>query len=238
MNYTKYQFNCFCYWPSNPKKVIEFIGGSYLASKPDLTYKRFVQSLLNKKYAVHAYKYTPQFDHQELAIQAWKDFKHCRRLLSKRIGKSIPSIRVGHSLGCKLHLISPDGGRNCEKFISISFNNFSASRSIPLLKKLSKKLDFESEFSPSPERTFRIIEKTYNQKNNFLIKFKSDTLDQTEKLLSCLKSRNEDKTKGIILKGTHTIIASAGLRENFLGDWADDNFKRNTIIKISNLIDE
>ena len=41
-----------------------------------------------------------------------------------------------------------------------------------------------------------------------------------------------------MLKGTHTIIASAGLRENFLGDWADDDFKRHTIKKISNLIDE
>ena len=41
-----------------------------------------------------------------------------------------------------------------------------------------------------------------------------------------------------MLKGTHTIIASAGIRENLLGDWADDEFKRNTIKKISNLIDE
>ena len=48
----------------------------------------------------------------------------------------------------------------------------------------------------------------------------------------------EDSSKGVMLKGTHTIIASAGLRENFLGDWADDEFKRNTIKKISNLIDE
>ena len=134
MTFTKYQYNNYCYWPSNPKKIIEFIGGSYLASKPDLAYKRFIKSLKDKNYAVHAYKYTPQFDHQELAIRAWKDFKSCQRSLSKRIGKSIPSIRIGHSLGCKLHLISPDGGRNCEKFISISFNNFSANRSIPFLK--------------------------------------------------------------------------------------------------------
>ena len=141
-------------------------------------------------------------------------------------------------MGCKLHLISPDGGRNCEKFISISFNNFSASRSIPFLKKISQKLEFNSEFSPSPERTFGIIKKTYNQKNNFLIKFKSDELDQSDKLLSCLQTRKEDSSKGILLKGTHTIIASAGLRENFLGDRADDEFKRNTIKKISNLIDE
>ena len=237
MTFKKYQFNIHCFWPSNPKKIIEFIGGSYLASKPDLTYGRFIESLLTKNYAVHAYQYTPQFDHQEIAIKAWKDFKNCRKSLTKRLGISIPLVRIGHSLGCKIHLISPDGGRNCEKFISISFNNFSASRSIPLLKKISQKLEFKSEFSPSPERTYRIIENTYTQKNNFLIKFNSDELDQTNKLLSCLKARKEDNSKGIILKGTHTIIASAGLRENFLGEWADDNFKRKTIQKISNLID-
>ena len=197
MTFTKFQFNNFCYWPSNPKKIVEFIGGSYLASKPDLTYRRFIESLINKNYAVHAYKYTPQFDHQQLAIKAWKDFKNCRISLSKRIGASIP-----------------------------------------LLKKISQKLEFNSEFSPSPERTLRLIAETYNQKNNFLIKFNSDELDQTDKLFSCLKARKEDNSKGIMLKGTHTIIASAGLRENFLGDWADDEFKRNTIKKISNLIDE
>ena len=238
MTFKKYQFNSYCYWPSNPKKIIEFIGGSYLASKPDLMYKRFINCLINKNYAVHAYKYTPQFDHQQLAIKAWRDLKNCRISLSKRIGSPISSIRVGHSLGCKLHLISPDGGRNCEKFISISFNNFSASKSIPLLKQLSERLEFKSEFSPSPDRTLRIIEKTYNQKNNFLIKFNSDELDQTDKLLSCLKSRTEDNSKGVMLKGSHTIIASAGLRENFLGDWADDNLKKNIIKKISNLIDD
>ena len=48
MTFTKFQFNNFCYWPSNPKKIVEFIGGSYLASKPDLTYKRFIESLINK----------------------------------------------------------------------------------------------------------------------------------------------------------------------------------------------
>ena len=59
-----------------------------------------------------------------------------------------------------------------------------------------------------------------------------------DKLLSCLKARKEDDSKGVMLKGTHTTIASAGLRENFLGDWADDDLKRKTIIKISSFIDE
>jgi hypothetical protein len=94
MTFTKYQFNNYCYWPSNPKKIIEFIGGSYLASKPDLTYKRFIKSLIDKNYAVHAYKYTPQFDHQELAIRAWKDFKSCGlfKLFRVEDGKIIHTI--------------------------------------------------------------------------------------------------------------------------------------------------
>ena len=238
MSFKKFQFNTYCYWPSNPKKIIEFIGGSYLATKPDFAYKRFIENLLKKNYAVHAYRYIPQFDHQEISSKAWKDFTSCKKILFNRLSKELKTIRVGHSLGCKLHLISPDGGRNCEKFISISFNNFSANNSIPLLKNISKKLDFRSEFSPSPNRTLKIISNTYIQNKNLLIKFDSDKLDQTETLLSALKLRENDKSKGLLMKGNHTLIASAGLREDFLGDWADDDLKRKTIEKISHLIDD
>tara|TARA_B100000900_G_scaffold102374_1_gene84876 strand:+ start:481 stop:1203 length:723 start_codon:yes stop_codon:yes gene_type:complete len=238
MHYTKFIFNTNCYWPSNPKKIVEFIGGSYLATRPDFAYKRFIENLLKKNYAVHAYRYVPQFDHQEISSKAWKDFKSCKKVLFKRLSKELKTVRVGHSLGCKLHLISPDGGRNCEKFISISFNNFSANKSIPLLKSISKKLDFRSEFSPSPKRTLKIINNTYIQNKNLLIKFNDDKLDQTESLLSALKLRNNDMSKGLLMKGSHTLIASAGLREDFLGEWADDDLKRKTIERISHLIDD
>ena len=237
MYFRKFQFNTNCYWPSNPKKIIEFIGGSYLATRPDFAYKRFIENLLIKNYAVHSYRYIPQFDHQEISYKAWKDFKNCKRILIKRLSKELKTVRVGHSLGCKLHLISPDGGRNCEKFISISFNNFSANNSIPLLKNISQKFEFRSEFSPSPKRTLKIINNSYIQNQNLLIKFDDDKLDQTESLLSTLRVRVNDKTKGLIMKGNHTLIASAGLREDLLGQWADDDLKRKTIEKISHLID-
>ena len=238
MYYTKYLNNTNCYWPSNPKKIIEFIGGSYLATRPDIAYKRFIEYLLKKNYAVHAYRYIPQFDHQQISFKAWKDFKSCKKVLLKRIGKELNTVRVGHSLGCKLHLISPDGGRNCEKFISISFNNFSANNSIPLLKNISKKFEFRSEFSPSPNKTLEIINNTYIQNKNLLIKFDADKLDQTESLLSTLKHRENDKSKGLLMKGNHTLIASAGLRGDLLGEWADDDLKRKTIEKISCLIND
>ena len=238
MYHTKFLFNTNCYWPSNPKKIVEFIGGSYLATRPDFAYKRFIENLLKKNYAVHAYRYIPQFDHQQISFNAWKDFKSCKKILFKRLSKELETVRVGHSLGCKLHLISPDGGRNCEKFISISFNNFSANNSIPFLKNISQKFEFRSEFSPSPNKTLKIINNTYIQNKNLLIKFDSDSLDQTESLLSTLKLRENDKSKGLIMIGTHTLIASAGLREDLLGEWADDDLKRKTIEKISHLIDD
>ena len=238
MYFTKFQFNTNCYWPSNPKKIIEFIGGSYLATKPDFAYKRFIENLLRKNYAVHAYRYIPQFDHQEISNNAWSNFKSCKKILLKRLNKDLKTVRVGHSLGCKLHLISPDGGRNCEKFISISFNNFSANNSIPFLKDISQKFEFRSEFSPSPNRTLKIINNTYFQNKNLLIKFDDDKLDQTESLLSTLKLRENDMSKGLLMKGNHTLIASAGLREDLLGEWADDSLKRKTIEKISHLIDD
>ena len=68
MPFIKKQFNNFCYWPSNPTRIIEFIGGSYLATKPDVTYKRFIRSLISKDFAVHAYQYIPQFDHQSIFV--------------------------------------------------------------------------------------------------------------------------------------------------------------------------
>ena len=40
------------------------------------------------------------------------------------------------------------------------------------------------------------------------------------------------------MKGNHTLIASSGLREDLLGKWADNDLKRKTIKKISNLIDD
>ena len=71
-----------------------------------------------------------------------------------------------------------------------------------------------------------------------MIKFDDDKLDQTESLLSTLKLRENDNSKGLLMKGNHTLIASAGLREDLLGEWADDAIKRKTIERISHLIDD
>ena len=208
--------NVSCQWPSRPVGLIEIIGGSYISIKPEITYKRLISSLLKKNFAVHSWAYIPNFDHQLQSNQAWKQFRLSRKILEKRVGLISKSIRLGHSLGCKLHLLAPDGGRNCNGLVAISFNNFKADKSIPLLKKMSKNFNFQTEFSPSPSETLNLIKEHYEQINNLLIRFKNDKLDQNNLLLKSLKERNSDKSKLIQIEGNHLTPVSIGLREKLI----------------------
>ncbi len=218
-----------CLWPSKPFGLIEIIGGSYISIKPEVTYKRLISGLLQKNFAVHSWSYIPNFDHQLQSNQAWKQFRQSRKILEKRVGLIPKSIRLGHSLGCKLHLLAPDGGRNCDGLVAISFNNFKANKSIPMLNKMSKKLYFQTEFSPSPVETINLIREQYEQINNLLIKFKNDNLDQNDLLIKSLKARPSDKSIIIQLNGNHLTPVSLGFREKFLKSNSQSNIKYKNI---------
>ena len=205
-----------CQWPSRPVGLIEIIGGSYISIKPEITYKRLISELLRKNFAVHSWSYIPNFDHQRQAIHAWKQFRISRDILEKRVGLKQKAIRLGHSLGCKLHLLAPDGGRNCNGLVAISFNNFKATKSIPMIKKMSKRLNFQNEFSPSPIETLKLIRENYEQINNLLIRFKNDNLDENNLLIKSLKQRDFDKSEIMQLDGNHLTPVSLGLREKLL----------------------
>jgi len=213
MSTTKLINNVSCKWPSKIVGLIEIIGGSYISINPNITYKKLISGLLQRNFAVHSWSYIPNFDHQLQANQAWKELRQSRKVLEKRVGLIQKSIRLGHSLGCKLHLLAPDGGRNCDGLVAISFNNFKAAKSIPMLRKMSQRLNFQTEFSPSPAETFNLIKEHYEQLNNLLIKFKNDNLDQNNLLLKSLNGRDYDKSKIMLLDGNHLTPVSIGLRE-------------------------
>ena len=206
----------FCQWPSRPVGLIEIIGGSYISIKPEVTYKKLIAGFLKRNFAVHSWSYIPNFDHQVQANHAWKQFRRSRNILEERVGLIRKSIRLGHSLGCKLHLLAPDGGRNSNGLVAISFNNFKADQSIPMLKKISKRLKFQTEFSPSPNETINVIKEHYEQINNLLITFKNDKLDQNNLLLQCLKERDFDESEVIQIEGNHLTPVSLGLKEKLL----------------------
>ncbi len=218
-----------CLWPSNPIGLIEMIGGSYLATTPQISYRRLLEELSLENLAIHAWGYLPALDHQSQANQAWRDLRNCREKLVSRVGTLPLSLRLGHSLGCKLHLLAPDGGRNSTGLVAMSFNNFAANNSIPGLKKIAPKMGFQSEFSPSPKETLRLIQQHYLQPRNLLVSFGEDSLDQSPSLLQCLNKRFTDESKTLHLAGDHLTPASAGLRKKLLGGWADDSSRNNSL---------
>ena len=206
---------------------IEFIGGSYLAATPQLSYRRLLEALAWRGWAVRAWSYVPGFDHQAQANDAWRAFRSereesCRRAGEIELSRREPLLRLGHSLGCKLHLLAPDSGRRCDALLALSFNNFTAERSVPLLSELGQQFGFRSEFSPSPAETLALVRRSWRQPRNLLVRFRDDGLDQSPELLEALRSRDGDASEVLELPGDHLTPASAGLRRNLLGDWADD----------------
>lgn len=203
-----------------PLGLIEFIGGSYLAATPQLSYRRFLEALAARGWRIHAWSYVPGFDHQDQANAAWRLFRQVREQQAGRADATL--IRLGHSLGCKLHLLAPDGGRRCDGLVALSFNNFSAERSIPFLAELGQQFRFRSEFSPSPEDTLLQIGSSYRQPRNLLVRFSRDSIDQSGRLIGVLQARAGDASSLVELPGDHLTPASGGLRKQFLGEWADD----------------
>ena len=223
------QGNLWCLEPADARGLIEFVGGSYLAATPQISYRRLLESLASRQLAVRAWSYVPGFDHQAQANEAWRSFRQAR---SGR--PELPLLRLGHSLGCKLHLLAPDNGRGCSGLAALSFNNFSAEKSVPLLAELAPRLGISTEFSPSPRETLRLVAADYRQPRNLLVRFRRDGLDQSARLLEALQSRPADQSALLQLEGDHLTPASAGLRQSVLGQWADDPDRQQQIDQLIN----
>ncbi len=235
------QGSLWCLTPPQPLGLVEFIGGSYLAASPQLSYRRLLEALARRGLAIRAFSYVPGFDHQDQANGAWKDFRQARGAMplgpqGPNAGPEWKPLRLGHSLGCKLHLLAPDNGRGSQALVALSFNNFSAERSIPLLAELAPRLGFSSEFSPSPSETLRLVASSYRQPSNLLIRFRSDQLDQSPRLLAALQERSSDQSQLLELPGDHLTPASAGFRQNVLGAWADDPKRHQQIEQLADRI--
>ena len=215
--------------PPAARGLIQFIGGSYLAATPQLSYRRLLEALARQGLAIQAWSYVPGFDHQAQANEAWKLFRAARP-------ERLPALRLGHSLGCKLHLLAPDNGRGSSGLSALSFNNFSAERSVPLLAELGPRLGIQSEFSPSPSETLRLVGANYRQPRNLLVRFNRDSIDQSQRLQAVLQARAHDQTQLLELPGDHLTPASAGLRQNLLGAWADDPSRQRQIDALAETI--
>jgi Protein of unknown function (DUF1350) len=189
--------------PARPVAIVHFLGGAFVAAAPHLTYRRLLEYLASQGYAIVATPFVNTFDHIEIARSVLKSFNTALEVLQTRILKRyLPIYGVGHSMGCKLHLLigslsSVERSGN----ILISYNNFSAKDAVPLVDQFSPV--FSVEFTPSPMETSKIIGDRYQVRRNLLVKFSNDTIDQSVPLANLLEQRFPAMTSIKTLNGSH-----------------------------------
>ncbi|MBD2105304.1 DUF1350 family protein [Leptolyngbya sp. FACHB-261] len=206
---------CSVLMPPEPIAVIHFLGGAFVAAAPHLTYSWLLERLASSGYAVIATPFINTLDHKSIAGEVLRSFERtCARLTLI----DLPVYGLGHSMGCKLHLLigslfPVERAGN----ILVSYNNFSARNAIPLVDQLPPPLAFE--FDPSPRRTNLIIEQRYRVRRNLLVRFTNDTLDQSQILAQQLESLFPAKlTTSVTLDGSHlTALGNHQLWQNAFG---------------------
>lgn len=197
--------------PPRPTAIVHFLGGAFVAAAPQVTYRRLLERLALQGYVVVATPFVNTFDHQAIAQTVLQDFDRAMAILYPTVLRKryMPIYGIGHSMGCKLHLLigslfKVERAGN----ILISFNNYSAREAVPLVEQFSSVISqfgtgVTMEFTPSPQETNQIVAQNYQIRRNLLVKFRNDTIDQTRSLTEVLQTRFPDMVIVEKLPGNH-----------------------------------
>jgi Protein of unknown function (DUF1350) len=136
--------------PARPKAIIHFLGGAFVAAAPQVTYRSLLDYLASQGYAIVATPFVNTLDHTAIAQRVYRLSNLALEYLREEViqRRSLPIYGIGHSMGCKLHLLmgslfAIERAGN----ILISFNNYPARRSIPMLEQVSQFSRFTSQFA-------------------------------------------------------------------------------------------
>ncbi|MGC1249201.1 MAG: DUF1350 family protein [Spirulinaceae cyanobacterium] len=194
--------------PRQPIGIVHFLGGAFVASAPHVTYRWLLEQLGKQGYVAIATPFlNTSLDHGAIARSVLNRFETIiERLENQAILTKgyLPIYGIGHSMGCKLHLLI--GSLYTVKRagnILISYNNYPVRRAIPFLDQFAIPQTFNVEFTPSPEETTAIIAKNYRVRRNLLIKFTQDNIDQTVSLTPVLQERFPNLVAAQTLPGNH-----------------------------------
>jgi hypothetical protein len=192
--------------PPHPIGIVHFLGGAFVAAAPNLTYRWLLENLARQGYVIIATPFVNTLDHGAIARSVLNQFESILARLqgqNRLLQSYLPIYGLGHSMGCKLHLlIGSLYGVEREGNILISFNNYPIKRAIPFLDTLTIDTSF-IEFSPSPRETQDLIAAHYEIRRNLLIRFLDDEIDQTLTLNPLLKSRFTEMIAALTLPGNH-----------------------------------
>ncbi len=193
--------------PRQPIAVIHFLGGAFVGTAPKLTYGWLLENLAKEGYAIIATPFELGLDHSAIARSVLNRFEIIRERLqiNNVLGQDyLPIYGVGHSLGCKLHLLigslfETERAGN----VLMSYNNYPIRQAIPLVESLQLTQTLNLEFTPSPTETTELIAENYQIRRNLLIKFNNDELDQTKSLKPVLQAKFSSLIAISTLPGNH-----------------------------------
>lgn len=222
--------------PPRPIALIHFLGGAFVATAPQATYRRLLEALADRGYAIVATPFITSVDHAGIAEDVLFQFEETldRLHYTARLQQFLPIYGIGHSMGCKLHLLIGslfDVKRAGN--ILISFNNSPIDKAIPLAEFITPAIPIE--FSPNPAQTNRLVQQRYQIPRNLLVKFSNDTLDQTLRLSGLLEQRFPGMIAVQRLAGNHLTPLGQDVRwqagETFtpldaVGQWFRQEFYR------------
>ena len=191
--------------PERPIGIIHFLGGAFVATAPNVTYRLLLEYLAEKGFAVIATPFVNTLDHSAIAQQVLLNFERVLVRLEERepvYRGYLPIYGLGHSMGCKLHLLigCSDEVQRAGNIL-ISFNNYAARDAIPLVEQFNTAINVE--FTPSPTETYKLVKENYNVRRNLLIKFSNDNLDQSAALTQLLHNKFGDMVATQTLIGNH-----------------------------------
>ena len=237
--------NIFGNWvlvPDNPRGAIHFLGGAFVATVPQVSYRCLLEGLADEGYVVIATPFVNTLEHGAIAQEVLTSFERAWEYVRTRLLRStyLPLYGMGHSMGCKLHLlIGSQLEQERDGNILMAYNNYPLRKAVPLGEEVYQvtnqisaqfatqitqlteqfaqlapgvKPNLDVEFTPSPEETNHLVEAQYQVKRNLLLKFTTDTIDQTRPLHDILRVRYPEMTSVQILKGNHLTPLSQDLK--------------------------
>ncbi|WP_107668772.1 DUF1350 family protein [Cyanothece sp. BG0011] len=202
--------------PRYPVAIIHFLGGAFVGTAPNVTYRWLLEELAKEGYAIIATPFVNTFDHLAIARSVLNRFENIldRLHTNRSLGQGyLPIYGIGHSMGCKLHLLigslfSVERAGN----ILISFNNYPVKKAIPFLEQIDVEKYLSLEFTPSPDETKIIIAKDYKIRRNLLVKFTNDNIDETLVLSPLLDEKYPNLIALQNLSGNHLTPLSQEIK--------------------------
>jgi hypothetical protein len=143
--------------PPRPRAIAHFLGGAFVAAAPQVTYRSLLEHLAEQGYLVIATPFINTFNHTEMAQRSLHRFNLALEQIYEDVPawRSLPIYGIGHSMGCKLHLlIGSLYPQERAGNVLISFNNYPAKRSIPLLEQASQFSQLASQFASQVANQF------------------------------------------------------------------------------------